>query len=121
MVRLRIYVVSLIFSFPFLSSCQQIDPARNKIVFNDNIEIVQDSLIHMQTLLEKLPKTYRVNYFVDPEGYLYVNNTKLGYLKVNNPKIRRDMSFEKFSNKDYRSFFWLMSFLVRNYVTSSYL
>ncbi len=121
MVRLKIYVIGLIFYVHLLYSCQQIDPARNKILFNDNIEIVRDSLKHMQTLLEKLPRTYRINYFVDGDGYLYVNNTKLGYLKgaVNNARIRKDMSFENYTDKDYKDFFRLMAFLVRNHIDAA--
>jgi hypothetical protein len=107
--------------FPMLSSCQRIDPARNKIVFNDKFDVVQDSLIKMQSLLKKLPKTFRINYFVDPQAYLYVNNTKLGLLRgaINNPRIRKDMSFENFSDEEYRSFFLLMSFLANNYIKSA--
>ena len=114
-------IASCILFFPALSSCQRIDPARNKIVFNDKFEVVQDSLIRMQALLKKLPKTFRINYFVDQQGYLYVNNTKLGLLKgaINSPLIRKDMSFEKFTDKEFKSFFWLMSFLVKNHISSS--
>jgi hypothetical protein len=75
----------------------------------------------MQSLLEKLPRTYRINYFVDGDGYLYVNNTKLGYLKgaVNNARIRNDISFENYTDEDYKDFFRLMAFLVRNYVDAA--
>ena len=122
MKKIQILIIALYaLSFPMLSSCQQIDPARNKIVFNDKFEVVQDSLIKMQALLKKLPKTFRINYFVDPQAYLYVNNTKLGLLRgaINNSRIRKDMSFANFSDKEYKSFFWLMSFLANNYINSA--
>ena len=75
----------------------------------------------MKYLLNKLPKTYRINYFVDPTGNLYVNNTMLGPLKgaINSKKVRGDMSFENFTDEEFRSFFTLMHFLVRNYITGA--
>jgi hypothetical protein len=99
----------------------QIQPLRNKIVFEDKIEAVADSMERMHFLLEKIPITGRVNYFMDREGNLYISNEKIGSLKgaINNPTIREDVAFEKFTNQEINDFFNIMAFLYKNHIDAA--
>ncbi len=103
-------------------SCSQIrDPLRNKIVFRDEINQVSDSILNIQLLLDKLPKDPVINCFIDREGYLYVNNKKVGFLKeaLNDPSVRSDSVFKNFSNDDFTRFISITVFLLQNHIDAS--
>lgn len=95
---------------------QQIKPTQNKLVFRNGIDEVADSISRMESLMEKFPETYMVNYFVDKNGYLYLSNQKIALIEgaIYNPKVRNDMVFEDFSDRDIDDFFYLMAYLWRN-------
>jgi len=100
----------------------QVNPVRNQIVFEENIESVADSLGKMNRLLHKFPtRTRRVNYFMDREGYLYLGAQKIAPLKgaINNPKVRDDMFFENFTDDEITQFFYLMAYLLKNNIDAS--
>lgn len=95
---------------------QQIKPTQNRLVFQNGIEEVADSISRMESLMEKFPETYMVNYFVDGNGYLYLSNQKIALIEgaIYNPKVRNDMVFRDFSDTDIDDFFYLMAYLWKN-------
>jgi len=99
-------------------SCNQEISPRNKIVFEDNVDVVADSIKQMDELLYKFPKNEQINYFMDNEGSLYVNNEKLGSLvgAINNTEIRNHKVFKNFANEEINDFFNLMAFLLYNHI-----
>lgn len=99
-------------------SCNQEIPLRNKIIFQDSVMLVADSIAKMEKLLYKLPENERVNYFMDNKGNLFINNKKLGTLKgaINNSRIRSDESFKNFTSQEIDEFFNLMVYLLRNHI-----
>ncbi len=106
----------------FLYNQFQVNPLRNMIVFENDIEFVADSLAKMNRLLRKLPTTTnRVNYFMDKDGYLYLGAERVALLKgaINNPKVRNDMFLEEFTDKEIDQFFYLMAYLFRNNVDAA--
>lgn len=105
-------------SFYFLN--QQIDSTRNRLIFESPIEQVADSIKRMEYLMSKFPKTGMVNYFVDTDGYLYLNNQKIAPLMgaINNKKVTGDLVFEQFNDQQINEFFRLMAYLWRNHITS---
>lgn len=110
------------FSGVWLYNQFQVNPVRNQIVFEDNIESVVDSLAKMDGLLQKFPThTKMVNYFMDREGYLYLGAEKIAPLKgaINNPKVRKDMFFENFKDDEITQFFYLMAYLLKNNIDAA--
>jgi len=106
----------------YVHSKLQVEPLRNKIVFEDDVNVVLDSLQKMNELMEKMPTNTRmVNYFMDREGYLYLGAEKIALLKgaINKPKVREDMAFENFTDKEINEFFYLMAFLLKNHVDAA--
>jgi len=106
---------------PSIGLSQDIGRIRDRIEFNDPFLVVQDSILRMRFLMEKLPKTNRVNYFVDAKGDLFVNNTKMTNLKkvVASQVVRRDTLFLDFSDLEYYSFYTLIHFLRKNGIASA--
>ena len=94
----------------------QIEPKRNKILFKSGVNEVADAILSMERLLNKFPKTNMVNYFVDNDGYLYLNNQKIASIQgaINNPRVRNDMVFRDFKDEEIDQFFKLMSYLWSN-------
>lgn len=119
--KVILFVVFFLVLGNLLFSKYQIQPLRNKIIFEDKVEKVADSLERMHSLLEKFPITRRVNYFMDREGNLFISNENIGPLKgaINNPRTRNDIAFEKFTDKEINEFFELMSFLYGNHIDAA--
>jgi hypothetical protein len=92
----------------------------DELVFKDNFDEVSISVIEMEELLRKFPDTNMINYFVDNEGFLYLNNARIASIKnaQDNPKVRRDMVFEKLSGDEIDRFFALLHHLRQNEITS---
>lgn len=112
------YKIYFVFIALLVLSCTR-DTTRNKIVFNDSAEAVQDSLILMIKLLDKLPKEQMVNYFIDDDGYLFINNSKK-ILYTHAPTdlvLRKDFVFSKFSESEIVSFFHLIDYLNKNHIS----
>jgi len=120
MKHLFLSLVCLI-STVFMSCGQMSDPLRNKIDFPDNINQVSDSIKLMESLFKKIPQHERINYFIDSEGNLYVNNKKLGALNeaFNNSSIRDDSVFLDFSDMEYQKFISIIVFLLKNNIDAS--
>jgi hypothetical protein len=89
-----------IFLLAFTSCTRVEDPLRNKISFTDEPIHVLDSIVKMERLLKQLPKSQVINSFVDNEGYLFVNNKKVGLLKdaLSVSSIRRESVFVNFTD-----------------------
>lgn len=114
-------LTTIVFAFA-TASCQKIEPGKNKILFQQNEKDVVDALHRMEFLMNKFPKTYMVNCVVDNDGYLYLSNQKIAPLKgaVNNPKVRKDMVFEKFKPIEIDEFFSVLALLMKNGVDGVY-
>ncbi len=94
----------------------QIEPKRDNLDLNSPVMNVVQNLGTMDSLMNKVPRTLMVNYFVDNEGYLFLSNQKVGKLlgAENNPKVRKDLFFLSFEKNEIDSFFRLMHFLRKN-------
>lgn len=101
----------------------QMEPTVDKLEFNTPFEKVADSIYRMEDLLKKFPQTYMVNYFVDNDGYLYLNNQRIAPIigAINNAKVRKDMVFEDFRSEEIDEFFFLMALLWKKGIQSSHL
>lgn len=99
-------------------SCGQDISKRNKIAFEDDIQVVADSIAKMDALMYKLPENRRINYFIDKEGNLFINNEEIGSLKgaINNERVRRDEAFDNFTDEEINQFFNLMAYLLQNHI-----
>lgn len=97
-------------------------PYRNQFVFEDNSQEVSRKVAEMESLMEKILKTGTHNYFIDNKGYLYLGSEKIAPIKgaINNPEVRTDFTFKNFTDKEFRSFFYLMAYLTKNHISSSY-
>jgi hypothetical protein len=113
---------TLLFYFTLVSlltfSCGPDNSLRNKIVFEDDTQTVADSIAKMDLLLNKLPGNMPMNYFMDNNGNLYVNNDEIGELAgaINNPRIRRNSVFNKFNDDEIDQFFNLIDYLLKNHI-----
>ena len=110
------------FTVVWLYNQFQVNPVRNKMVFENKIETVADSVARMDALMIKISRTGTNGYFLTNEGYLYFNSEKIGPIKgaINNPKIRKDMAFEHMSDQEINSFFYIMAFLLKNHIDGGY-
>ena len=91
---------------------------RDRIVFNDPIESVQDSIIVMNQLMDKIPANYVKNYYFDDEGYLYINSKKLLLKKSNiydTKCIDTCKVFENFKPQEIKRFISIAIFLEGNF------
>lgn len=118
-IKLIIVIIIVAGGFLYMTK-QEIDPVRNNLVFESSIKEVADSIKRMEYLMRKFPETGMINYYVDDDGYLYLNSEKIAPLKgaINNQKVRDDMVFEKFSKDEINEFFRLMAFLWKNYISN---
>ncbi|NBW35358.1 MAG: hypothetical protein EBR30_10140 [Cytophagia bacterium] len=119
-VRYKLSLCFYLFAFVIaVNSCSQIsEPLRNKISFNDETSQVLDSIYIMEELLRKLPKGEVISSFVDNDGYLFVNAKKIGLMKnaLTNSLIRNDSIFVNFTDKDYKRFISITTYLLRNQI-----
>ncbi|WP_207534482.1 hypothetical protein [Desertivirga arenae] len=95
-------------------SCYKNPPERNKIVFEDEIKNVQDSLLMMKALLIKLPKRsdiLNINYNIK-DGKLYVNDSLLNF--DYRDALGNLTAFEK------RRFIMLSFYLNKRHISSGY-
>ena len=115
-------ILIIVGTFLLIGTCYFIfqNESSTQIRFKDNTNEVTDSLMKMEFLIKKFPKTGMVNYFIDNKGYLYLNNEKIALLKgaIYNPKVINDMVFEKFTKVEFYDFFNLIKFLGKNNITS---
>jgi hypothetical protein len=115
MKRLRITLLAIIITACY--SCKKSNSDRNRLIFKNDINSVQDSLIRFKNLLSKLPKrndNRNVTYSIE-DGKLKINDT----LIVN--------YFSKLQHKskilnleEIHTFIRISNFLKDNYLTSAY-
>jgi len=79
--RLYFLAILLMVGITLCSCGQNQSSVRNKIFVKNNVYELADSLAVIGSLLQRLPKDEMINYFLDLDGNLYVNNRKLGPLK----------------------------------------
>ncbi|MBX2897710.1 MAG: hypothetical protein KF763_19875 [Cyclobacteriaceae bacterium] len=122
-IALSRFIFIVLSSFTTTASCQRIDHTSNMILFIDNESDVIKSVHRMEFFMNKFPKTFMVNYFIDNDGYLYLNNQKVAPIKgaVTNPLVRKDMVFHDFSEDEIDEFFNIMAFLMQNGIESAYM
>lgn len=120
--QVRVILLALVFFSFTVASCQRIEPGRDKILFLDNDKDVLNALHRMEYFMNKFPKTYTVSCYSDDDGYLHLSGQKIAPLKgaINNPKVRKDMVFETFSQKEIDEFFNVMALLMRNDIDGWY-
>lgn len=113
------FAIILILNSALCISCKS-QGQSDKLTFKESFEKVSRSLVEMENLMSKFPKTYMVNYFVDNDGYLYLNNQRIAPLAgaKSNRKVRNDMVFEKFSEQEIDLFFTHFEVLRANEITS---
>ena len=107
----RVVIILIIFA----NSCYTNPPERNKIVFIDKIEDVQDSLLKMKELLIKLPKridSLNTNYRIK-NGKLLVNDSLF------NDSFIRDSKMI-FTNSEKNNFINLSYYLNKNHLSVAY-
>ena len=96
---------------------------RDRIVFNDPIESVQDSIIVMNQLMDKIPANYVKNYYFDDDEYLYINSKKLLLKKPNIYNIEcidTCKEFENFKPQEIIRFISIAIFLERNFIDANH-
>lgn len=106
-----------------LASCTgQDNVERNKIVFNDPIPVVEDSIKAIQKLLEKLPEAKVTNYYITNSGKLAVNSEIIGEFKElkTNQQLDTVKVFQNFTKKEIQELLNLVSFLKKNFIESTY-
>lgn len=101
-------------------SCYKSPPERNSIVFKNEVQAVQDSLIDMVNLLKILPKSkngLKTNYGYN-NGILEINDSRIG----NYDDALKDSTgiFLGFKDIDKRKFISLAEYLESNYLDSAY-
>jgi hypothetical protein len=106
--------------FVLVSSCLVACHKRNRdrIVFEDNVGTVRSSLKRMVPLMQKLRKDERINYFFDPDGFLYINNIKRGSLSdsVEIERVKDDYVFDYMNAEERSLFLSIVAYLKVNHV-----
>jgi hypothetical protein len=118
MMKTYIIFLSLVLTIA-CTSCNRGNELINKIIFNDNIENVQDSLLKITQLLTKIKDPVVIN-----KGYSYT----LGNLVVNNmlidtteiAKLDTIQAISNFSKSEKLEFIKLCVYLKSNRITSGY-
>jgi hypothetical protein len=104
------------------AKCQKIESDKNRITFADNEATVVDAIRRLEHLIKKFPDSFMVNYFVDSEGQLYLNNQKIAPIQgaASNPVIINDLVFERFTKNEVDEFLELVVLLMRNGIESAH-
>ena len=94
----------------------------NTLSFPSPTSQVIDSISKMESFMDRFPRTYMVNYFIDGDGFLYLSNQQVGLIEgaINNNKVRNDMVFDDFNERDIDSFFYVMAYLCKNGICSGH-
>ncbi len=101
-----------------LLSCSRVDNKnRNRIVFKDRLDTVQNALFHLSNLLDSLPEVPKEaeiapHYALDGE-FLYINT-------YNKKKINDSLKIPGLSKISSNSFIKTILFLKENYITGAY-
>jgi hypothetical protein len=104
-----------LFGFLYLSCKQEI----NNLQFVDSVQDVKSNLVKMMELLDSLPDASVKNYFITAEDHLFINNLDCGeYASLKEIKNYRAGML---SEKKTKSFFELIDYLKRNYISGAYL
>lgn len=108
--------ITIFFALLCLFSCIDINENRNIIVFKDNIDTVQNALLHLQILLDSLPHVPEdasfLPHYVLQEDYLYINNFK-------KHKISDTLKIPRLSKEASKTFMQLLLFLDENFISSA--
>ena len=111
----------------FLNSCREHHPERNKIIFNDNLVDVRDSMLEMQRLLGKLPQEDSIpkGLFEFIDNKLYYRNIKAKDSISNRTLLDTELvSSSPFLNvftlAEKRNFYRLANYLRYNFLTEAY-
>jgi hypothetical protein len=96
------------------------DPKRNSLVFKDSAIKVEEAIIQMNNLLNKIPAEI-TNYFFDNNNYFFVNNVKLfkvidnNFTGIDTVSVLKNLTIE-----EKRKFVSIVIFLRENYITGTY-
>jgi hypothetical protein len=106
------YIISLFLLLSFLS-CSR-NAKRNKIDFQSDIGLVQDSIIKISSLLDKIEDPVKINkgYDFREEG-LFINNIHTNAIWIDTAR-----ALAKLTKNEKRQFLHLSDFLKRNDITS---
>lgn len=114
-------IITVVWQVAFCAACQRTDPIRNKIVFNDLVANVQDSIAALYPIMDKLVyEPNQMNFFTDHDGYFYINSYRVGKESLlNKPDELANMSaFASLSVSEVKEFARLQAYLRRNNITS---
>ncbi len=108
------YILMLILLTMIFASCNSSDTRRNKISFNDSVTNVQDSLLKVIPLLEKIQEPININKGYDyREDKLFVNNRIVGDVSLDTIQ-----SLSKLSNGEKKEFINITRYLHSNEINS---
>jgi ligand-binding sensor domain-containing protein len=116
------YVLILIITIDCADAQNQINPLRNRLVFDYDAEIVADSISKMNQLMVKINRAGTNSYFITKDGLLYFSSEMISAVQgaINNSKVRNDRAFRFLNNHEINSFFYLLSFLLENHINGLY-
>lgn len=105
-----------------LSSCSYNDAERNKLVFINSIDEVQDSIRVMNSMLDIFIDDKIINYYIVDENYLYVNSKPVGKVFLNGLiQIKDSLSVLSELNKlQIERLTKIALFLKRNFICGAY-
>lgn len=108
--NMLLVIVSVFYS---LVSCSHNDGDRDRIVFKNDFDSVQTALLHLNSLLNELPKDSQSPGYSLKDDFLYLNSYK-------KKKINDSMQIPGFSLDSSHQFFKLIFFLRENFITGAY-
>lgn len=107
------------FSIALCSACRQ-SSTRDKLIFIDSANEVQNSIIRLNLLMEKIITSDGINYFFDDSSYFYLNSKKLIVLKdtKNYSSLYSDSVFTNLDSAEIDVFIHDALFLKKNFINS---
>jgi|SRR5215831_12534460 len=118
---MKLKVLLLNFSIPVcLLSCNFFNsPQANKIKFASPIDEIEDSILKLNGILDKLPRAEDMrNYYFGDRDILFINHTQIGspdHLKLDSLDL-----LSGFSYADKSEFLNIINYLKSNQITGSY-
>ena len=114
--KLKIFKILLLLII-IVCSCREKHTDRNKLIFNDRIDNVRDSLIKLEKLLSLLPQRLdnkNINYYVEHDK-LFINDSLINTDSTISPTFSNVFTIEQ-----KRSILTLSAYLNRNFLSSGY-
>lgn len=88
-----------------------------RIAFREPLPAVRDSIVAINSLMDKVVDSDDKNYFFDDRGFLYINNKKMGrMLKGDNIDLGLMAVQTDLSKRECKRFLALSAFLQRNFI-----